>query len=164
MLRRRFQRHTSERHSPTRPDGPRTRARGEPGVNRSTSRERTCLTLALVVLAALGLAHARTLSAEGPGVTAAPETAVTRDLDIPEKARAVLAEIQKRKGEPPPGYVGGRAFGNREQRLPRGRYREYDVNPKIRGKNRGAERIVIEQRTGKAYYTRDHYETFAPMN
>ena len=133
-------------------------------MNRSTASERTCLALALVVLAALGLVHTRTLSAGGPGVTAAQETVVTRDLDIPEKARAVLAEIQKRRGEPPPGYVGGRTFGNREQRLPRGRYREYDVNPKIRGKNRGAERIVIEQRTGKAYYTRDHYETFAPMN
>jgi ribonuclease T1 len=26
------------------------------------------------------------------------------------------------------------------------------------------ERIVIEQRTGKAYYSGDHYRTFIPMN
>ena len=45
-----------------------------------------------------------------------------------------------------------------------GRYREYDVNPKIRGRSRDAERIVIEQHTGKAYYTGDHYRTFVPLN
>ena len=49
-------------------------------------------------------------------------------------------------------------------RQPRGRDREYDVDPKVRGKNGGAERIVIDQRTGKAYYTADHYRTFVPMN
>ena len=63
-----------------------------------------------------------------------------------------------------PGYIGGRDFQNRERRLPRGRYREYDVNPKIRGRARDAERLVIEQRTGKAYYSGDHYRTFIPLN
>ena len=82
----------------------------------------------------------------------------------PPKAVAVLAEIQKRNGAPPPGYVGGRTFRNRERRLPPGDYREYDVNPRIRGQDRGAERLVIERRTGKAYYTDDHYRTFIPMN
>ena len=76
----------------------------------------------------------------------------------------MLAEIERRHGEPPPGHVGGRTFQNRERRLPRGSYREYDVDPKAPGRSRGAERIVIEQRSGKAYYTRDHYETFVPMN
>jgi guanyl-specific ribonuclease Sa len=82
----------------------------------------------------------------------------------PPKAKAVLEAIQNRHGEPPPGYVGGRFFYNRERRLPPGRYREYDINPKIHGQNRGAERLVIEQTTGKAYYTDDHYQTFIPMN
>lgn len=82
----------------------------------------------------------------------------------PDKAQAVLRTIQERDGDPPPGYVGGKTFHNRERRLPKGQYREYDVNPKVPGKNRGAERIVIEQRTGKAYYTDDHYRTFVPMN
>ena len=99
----------------------------------------------------------------GQGV-AERSSRIARDADVPEKARAVLAEIQKRNGEPPPGYVGGRTFGNRERRLPRGHYREYDVNPKKPGTNRGTERIVIEQRTGKAYYSPDHYATFTPMN
>ena len=48
--------------------------------------------------------------------------------------------------------------------FPHGHYREYDVNPKIRGHSRDAERIVIEQDTGKAYYTADHYRTFTPLN
>lgn len=93
-----------------------------------------------------------------------PGTPSSRLPQIPGKAHAVLKAIQDRGGEPPSGYVGGRTFQNRERRLPRGTYREYDVNPKLAGKNRGAERIVIERRTGKAYYTGDHYRTFVPMN
>lgn len=84
--------------------------------------------------------------------------------DPPPKAKAVLEAVRKRHGEPLPGYVGGRSFQNRERRLPPGQYREYDVNPRIPGRNRGAERLVIEQATGKAYYTDDHYLTFTPMN
>lgn len=80
------------------------------------------------------------------------------------KAEEILEAIQKRHGDPLPGYVGGRPFQNREHRLPPGRYREYDVNPKIPGQSRGPERLVIELRTGKAYYTGDHYVTFIPMN
>jgi ribonuclease T1 len=125
---------------------------------------RTSLVLALGVLAALGALHSSWLSGHGQAFAAGPTTGIVLDAKAPQKALDVLAEIQKRHGEPPPGYVGGRTFGNREQRLPRGRYREYDVNPKVPGKSRGTERIVIEQRTGKAYYSGDHYETFVPMN
>lgn len=82
----------------------------------------------------------------------------------PLKAQELLKRLQEREGVPLPGYIGGRDFQNRERRLPRGRYREYDVNPKIRGRSRDAERIVIDQRTGKAYYTGDHYRTFIPLN
>jgi ribonuclease T1 len=88
----------------------------------------------------------------------------TSAITPPQKARDLLALLQERGGKPLPGYVGGRDFQNRERRLPRGRYREYDVNPKIRGRSRDAERIVIERRTGKAYYTGDHYRTFLPLN
>ena len=122
------------------------------------------LAFGLGILAVLGLFHAPLSLAVAQGVVAAPTTGVARDVEVPQKARDLLVEIQKRKGEPLPGYVGGRTFGNRERRLPRGSYREYDVNPKKPGKSRGAERIVIEQRTGKAYYSRDHYQTLTPMN
>lgn len=83
---------------------------------------------------------------------------------IPPGARETLKAIEARHGDPLPGYVGGRNFQNRERVLPRGRYREYDVHPKVPGKNRGAERIVIHQASGKAYYTADHYRSFVPMN
>jgi ribonuclease T1 len=82
----------------------------------------------------------------------------------PQKAHDLLVQLQSRQGKPLPGYIGGREFRNRERRLPRGHYREYDVNPKIRGRPRDAERIVIEQDTGRAYYTSDHYRTFVPLN
>ncbi|NGZ10345.1 MAG: hypothetical protein CV088_13305 [Nitrospira sp. LK70] len=82
----------------------------------------------------------------------------------PRKAYSLLKQLEERSWIPLPGYVGGREFQNRERRLPRGYYREYDVNPKRQGRRRDAERLVIEQRTGKAYYTGDHYRTFAPLN
>ncbi|MDC8448346.1 MAG: hypothetical protein LV473_08300 [Nitrospira sp.] len=82
----------------------------------------------------------------------------------PQKADDLLKQLQERGGIPLPGYIGGRDFQNRERRLPRGSYREYDVNPKRQGRGRDAERLVIEQRTGKAYYTGDHYRTFVPLN
>lgn len=94
----------------------------------------------------------------------ATEVPPSPEPPIPSKAQAVLKAIQNRDGDPPPGYVGGRTFHNRERRLPPGRYREYDVNPVRPGRSRGAERIVIDQQSGKAYYTDDHYRTFVPMN
>jgi ribonuclease T1 len=81
-----------------------------------------------------------------------------------QKAKDLLEAIQQHEGKALPGYIGGGAFQNRERRLPPGHYREYDVNPKIRGRSRDAERIVIEQGTGRAYYTGNHYRTFMPLN
>ncbi|MGH7183368.1 MAG: ribonuclease domain-containing protein [Nitrospiraceae bacterium] len=81
-----------------------------------------------------------------------------------QKAKDLLEAIQQREGKTLPGYIGGRVFQNREHRLPPGYYREYDVNPKIRGRSRDVERIVIEQDSGRAYYTGDHYRTFMPLN
>ena len=107
----------------------------------------------------------QTPQTQNGSVRAGPQTKPRGvQASIPLSARETLSAIESRQGEPPPGYIGGRTFQNRERVLPRGRYREYDVHPKVPGKNRGAERIVIDQRTGKAYYTADHYRTFVPMN
>ena len=107
----------------------------------------------------------QTRTAQDGAVRAGPRAAPRDVLDVvPSAARETLKAIEERHGEPLPGYVGGRTFQNRERVLPRGRYREYDVHPKVAGKNRGAERIVIDQRSGKAYYTADHYRSFIPMN
>jgi guanyl-specific ribonuclease Sa len=87
-------------------------------------------------------------------------TTGTKDGVVPEKAREVL-RIIRQTGKPPAEYVGGRVWQNRERNLPRGgQYHEYDIYPKIRGKNRGPERLVIDVASGKAWYTPDHYRTF----
>ena len=93
-----------------------------------------------------------------PGATAGRATSAGLN-----RAREVLATIEERGGAPPPGYVGGREFQNRERRLPPGRYREYDVHPRVPGRDRGPERLVIDRATGRAYYTADHYRTFVPL-
>ena len=81
------------------------------------------------------------------------------NTNIPEKVWKVLDYVTK-NGKPMPNYVGGRTFQNREKRLPMSdQYQEWDVNPKVKGQNRGAERLVTAQ-SGKAYYTNDHYRTF----
>ena len=84
---------------------------------------------------------------------------------VPVHARETLAYIRQH-GYAPPGYVGGRVFGNYEGALPRYdtrhkriEYREWDVHPKAEGRNRGAERLVTGS-DGRAWYTADHYRTF----
>lgn len=103
----------------------------------------------------------------GPAATADRSPTVPyiqHEQAAPQKAHDLLARLQVRDGKPLAGYIGGRTFQNRERLLPPGRYREYDVNPKIRGRSRDSERIVIEQDTGRAYYTGNHYRTFIPLN
>ncbi|MBM3115587.1 ribonuclease domain-containing protein [Jeongeupia naejangsanensis] len=60
-----------------------------------------------------------------------------------------------------PGHsIGGDRFGNREQRLPQGQYREADLD--YRGGKRGAKRLVFEPR-GRRFVTVDHYRTFTEL-
>lgn len=84
--------------------------------------------------------------------------------EIPQKVLEVLAYVRKHH-KAPDGYVGGDVFRNREKRLPQRynngkkiNYLKWDVNPKVKGKNRGAERLITSDK--KAYYTADHYDTF----
>ena len=80
----------------------------------------------------------------------------------------VLTTLQyiRQHDAPPDGYVGGRDFQNREKKLPaktpdgtKIRYREWDVHPKERGVNRGAERLVTGN-DQSVWYTNDHYKRF----
>jgi guanyl-specific ribonuclease Sa len=84
---------------------------------------------------------------------------------VPAKVARVLHHVDEHDA-PPPGYQGGRHFGNFEGNLPKKdrrsrfiKYREWDVNPRVEGKNRGAERLVTGS-DGSAWYTADHYRTF----
>jgi guanyl-specific ribonuclease Sa len=87
---------------------------------------------------------------------------------VPAKVAKVLKYIDEHD-KAPEGYEGGRTFGNFEGLLPkkdaRGKalkYREWDVNPKVPGKNRGPERLVTGS-DGSAHYTSDHYKTFVKI-
>lgn len=82
-----------------------------------------------------------------------------------EKAWNVFDRVTA-KGSPSPGFKGGGVFKNAEGRLPgfdgAGNpvsYREWDVNPYVKGVDRGAERVVTGS-DGAAYYTGDHYDSF----
>jgi len=85
--------------------------------------------------------------------------------NVPQKAIVVLKYIKEHQ-EAPEGYVGGRTFGNYENQLPKIdasgnkiKYREWDIHPKVEGKNRGAQRVVTGS-DGRAWFTADHYNTF----
>jgi ribonuclease T1 len=84
---------------------------------------------------------------------------------VPASVMEVL-DFVKKNGEAPSGYVGGREFQNRENRLSKKdgsgrkiRYREWDVHPKKKGQNRGTDRLITGD-DNSAYYTDDHYKTF----
>jgi guanyl-specific ribonuclease Sa len=91
-------------------------------------------------------------------------------IPIPQKALDTLKYILEHKGNPPPGYKGGGRFRNDpgpdgERPLPEGGdYRKYDIDPHKKGTERNEERIVIDKKTGDAWYTSDHYKTFSPIN
>lgn len=98
--------------------------------------------------------------------TTASASAATHP-EVPEKVYKVLQYVRT-NGKAPEGYVGGRKFGNFEKLLPASengrkiKYQEWDVNPKTKGKNRGAERLVTGN-NDRAYYTRDHYHSFTEI-
>jgi len=55
--------------------------------------------------------------------------------------------------------IGGDRFGNFERRLPKGDWREADLD--YRGGKRGAKRLIFApRRDGKRFVTVDHYATF----
>ena len=87
---------------------------------------------------------------------------------IPDKARDIAKQVKGNNGAPPKGYKGGRTYKNiplenGSQKLPEGvSYREYDINPYVKGQNRGSERIVIGD-DGSVWYTNDHYYTFTQI-
>ncbi len=103
-------------------------------------------------------------SAETKKNNSKENTDYQRNTSIPKKVYEVLNYVRA-NDEAMQGYVGGRTFQNREKRLSitdesgkKIRYQEWDVNPKERGRNRGAERLITSDT--KAFYTSDHYKTF----
>lgn len=80
--------------------------------------------------------------------------------ELPTYVQQTIAYLKEHNFQQvPAGYVGGREWTNYEKVLPvhqRGYYHEWDVHPKVSGKNRGTERLVTGQ-GGEIYYTNTHY-------
>lgn len=104
-----------------------------------------------------------------PGIAAKAGPGPIAFGPAPENAWSTFTRVES-KGSPLPGHKGGSGFANdgRDggQILPRQTpggdsitYREWDVNPNVKGVDRGLERIVTGN-DGSAYYTDDHYKWF----
>jgi metalloendopeptidase OMA1, mitochondrial len=118
-----------------------------------------------------GLSASNSDSQAGRSATASPQNGDSRmdPAAVPRRVSEVLQSVDQ-NGQAPDGFEGGRQFLNLarddEQALPRTdaqgaaiQYREWDVNPKIAGRNRGTERLVTGS-DHSAYYTPNHYRTF----
>ncbi len=102
------------------------------------------------------------LDANGDKVVDEEAVARKGTVAVPQRVLDVLEYIKK-NNKAPEGYVGGRTFENRENRLPRNTtYQEWDVRPKVKGKNRGPERLITSK-DKHAYYTKDHYRSFTKI-
>lgn len=93
----------------------------------------------------------------------------SRDANIPQQALDIVEYVKTHGGQTKPGYKGNIPFGNREKMLPftnqhgiKLKYKEYDIYPFKKGVNRGPKRVVIDS-DGNAYYTKDHYKNFQPI-
>jgi ribonuclease T1 len=110
--------------------------------------------------------HQNTPQASGQSDDAQrPSDAVTKKAKAPQHVLDVL-EYVKQNGKAPKGFVGGRNFQNRENRLPKIsnqgakiKYQEWDVFEKEQGKNRGVERLITGS-DKSAWYTKNHYKSF----
>lgn len=121
--------------------------------------------LAATLLMGAALACGRVPRPPRPGV---PTVQAAGAPSVPADARQVLAYIRAHH-EAPPGYEGGRRFGNYERALPQAdaggrriQYQEWDVHPHREHVNRGAERLITGS-DGRAWYTSDHYAHFTEM-
>lgn len=107
-----------------------------------------------------------------PNVTAkpVPKTASyvpQNATPTPKTPKEYADDIQNNGGKALPGCRGNRTFKNdgRDggQILPETtKYKEYDVNKHVKGKDRGTERIVIGA-DGTRWHTTDHYKTFTQI-
>ncbi|WP_257307211.1 ribonuclease domain-containing protein [Geothrix campi] len=130
---------------------------------------RTLAHLAGGLVALVALLAPMACGPEAAPPTQPPAQVQSAPIDaVPAHARETLAYVRQH-GYAPPGYVGGRVFGNYEGVLPRYdtrrkriEYREWDVHLKAEGRNRGAERLVTGS-DGRAWYTPDHYRTFTEV-
>jgi len=135
------------------------------GDDKTTAASSVSSSVTSVTVTTSAAAPAKDTTAKATTTTVAQQAS-----GVPQTAWATLAAIDAGRWPPSdaPGTEGGRTFGNNEGRLPASsggqkvRYQEWDVNRKQSGRGRDAQRIVTGS-DGSAWYTDDHYETFARM-
>ena len=92
----------------------------------------------------------------------------SRSNTVPQKAWDVLNHLKDHNWHPPQNHKGGKKYENdgrdNSEILPDygAPYYEYDVNPRIKGVDRGNERIVTNK-AGMTWYTPSHYKYFIRM-
>ncbi|MFJ4658284.1 ribonuclease domain-containing protein [Nocardia sp. NPDC088792] len=111
-------------------------------------------------------------TAPKPGARPPVSEQLAKVPGVPDQAYRTLTEIDAGRwpgSANSPGTHGGDTWNNRDGQLPRTdssgkriNYQEWDVNPKIPGQTRDAQRIITGS-DGSAYYTGDHYKTFTRM-
>ncbi|MEU5417448.1 ribonuclease domain-containing protein [Streptomyces clavifer] len=133
----------------------------------------------------LTVAAAPTASSAAPAHTASYQSVRPTDvLEPPLPVEAFPAQVQETceiwkdlrwpQASQPTDYPvagtalvirGSNVYGNRSGDLPLdGHYREYDVNPRIPGQHRDAERVVRDPGTHTVWYTGDHYDNFQEIS
>lgn len=128
----------------------------------------TALSIAIAGIVAIQIASGGSVGRSGPIPSGMPAATVDPVSGLPTIARAALpAEARTTlgliaAGGPFPYDNDGSTYQNRERLLPSrpsGTYREYTVETPG-SPDRGARRIVTAS-TGEAYWTADHYASFA---
>ncbi len=101
---------------------------------------------------------------------ASGESTSSPDITVPQKAYEALEHLLTHNLTPMDGYKGGRSFDNDGRDgstvLPHnyGPFKEFDIDPKVKGQPRNGERVVIGIGDGgAAWYTPDHYNAFYLM-
>ena len=86
---------------------------------------------------------------------------VWQNVVVPEAAFKARDWAQGHNWSPIPGQRGNKKYENSTGLLLQGGdYVEYDIDG---NKPRGSERVVVDKKTGKSWYTNDHYNSFVPM-
>lgn len=131
------------------------------------------MTLAAMVALSVLLGGLGAANSTGTATVAAQNATDLRLIacTVSDQARQTLGLIDA--GQWPPndgsGTKGGTTWSDREGNLPKAdgsgkaiHYKEWDVNRKVPGHNRDADRIVTGD-DGSAWYTSDHYSSFCRM-
>jgi hypothetical protein len=87
-----------------------------------------------------------------------------RTKNVPKKAYTALFLYAQNPQKTLEGFAPPKKYHNTNGQLPNnGDYMEYDIERTYEFSDRGTRRIVLDIKSGRAWYTNDHYDTFREM-